>query len=146
MAQGDRDVRDIEGIAHEANRALGTMLDGIQQIAEVVSETTVVSRAQSATMETLTSTMTSVRAVAAEASSRANAAAQVATDQISALEGLSATSRQLAQLSERLRNSISHFAVDTQSAAAQVLHSPEPVPSPRSSPVGRSRAATIARR
>ena len=146
MAQGDRDVRDIEGIANEANRALGTMLDGIQQIAEVVGETTVVSRAQSATMETLTTTMTSVQAVAAEASARANAASQVATDQIGALEGLSATSRQLAQLSERLRNSISHFSVDRQSAAAQAPRSPEPVPSPRSTLVGQSRAVAIARR
>ena len=146
MAQGDRDVRDIEGIAKEANRALGTMLDGIQQIAEVVSETTAVSRAQSATMETLTATMTSVQTIASEASSRASAASEVATHQIGALEGLSTTSRQLAQLSERLRNSISHFSVDSRSSEVSTSPPASPVSSPTSSPVGRSTAAAYAAR
>jgi methyl-accepting chemotaxis protein len=111
MGQGERDVRDVGGVAEEANRALGTMLDGIRRIAEVIGETATVSRAQSSTMETLTATMTGVQAVALEASSRAKTASRVATDQISTLDDLSATSRQLAQLAERLRHSISRFVV-----------------------------------
>jgi methyl-accepting chemotaxis protein len=111
MAQGERDVRDVGGIADEADRALGTMLDGIRRIAEVIGETATVSRAQSTTMETLTATMTGVQTVALEASSRANAASGVATAQIGTLDELSTTSRQLAQLAERLRHSVSRFAV-----------------------------------
>jgi methyl-accepting chemotaxis protein len=113
MGQGERDVHDVGGIADEANRALGTILDGIRRITEVIGEAATVSRAQSSTMETLTATMTGVHTVALEASSRAVAASSIATDQIGTLDGLSATSRQLAQLAERLRHSISRFAVAT---------------------------------
>jgi methyl-accepting chemotaxis protein len=134
MAQGEREVRDVGGIADEANRALGTMLDGIRRIAEVIGETATVSRAQSATMETLTATMTGVQTVALEASSRANAASRVATDQTSSLDGLSTTSRQLAQLAERLRHSISRFSVlslpvrreEAGAASSEVSHLPNP--------------------
>ena len=61
MGQGERDVRDVGGIADEANRALGTMLDGIRRITEVIGETASASRVQSSTMETLTATMTGVQ-------------------------------------------------------------------------------------
>jgi methyl-accepting chemotaxis protein len=134
MGQGERDVRDVGGIAGEANRALGTMLEGIRRIAEVVGETATVSRVQSSTMETLTGTMTGVQTVALEASARANAASHAATDQTTALEGLSATSRQLAQLAERLRHSTSRFTVltlpagegDVEPAVFEISHSPNP--------------------
>jgi methyl-accepting chemotaxis protein len=111
MEQGERDVRDVGTVADEANNALGTLLGGIRRVAEVVAETASVSRAQSATMETLTATMTDVQNVAVDASSRAGAASVAATRQTASLDGLSATTRQLAQLSERLRSSISRFSV-----------------------------------
>jgi methyl-accepting chemotaxis protein len=134
MAQGERDVRDVGGVADEANRALGSMLEGIRRIAEVIGETATVSRAQSSTMETLTATMTGVQTVALEVSARANAALHVATDQTSALDGLSTTSRQLAQLAERLQHSISRFSVQMQSVdgeepaatSADLSHAPIP--------------------
>ena len=111
MNLGEREVRDVGTVADEANRALGVMLDGIRRIAEVVTETASVSRSQSATMETLTTAMTGVQSVALDASARATMASSAATQQTTSLDGLSATSRQLAELADRLRLSISRFSV-----------------------------------
>jgi methyl-accepting chemotaxis protein len=113
MSLGEREVRDVGTVADEANRALGTMLDGIRRIADLVTETASVSRAQSATMATLTTTMTGVQSVAVDASSRATMASGAAAQQMASLDGLSATSRQLAELADRLRQSISRFSVDS---------------------------------
>jgi methyl-accepting chemotaxis protein len=113
MAEGERNVRDVGTIAEQANHSLGTMLDGIRHIAEVITETATVSRAQSITMQTLTSTMTEVQGVAVDASQRAVTASSVATQQTGALDDLNVTSRQLATLADRLRASVSLFAVRT---------------------------------
>jgi methyl-accepting chemotaxis protein len=113
MAQGEREVRGVGDVAEEANRALGTMLEGIRRIADVISEAATVSRTQSVTMGTLSTTMDGVQGVATEASARANAGSRLATEQTHALDGMSATSRQLAELADRLRQSISRFAVAT---------------------------------
>ncbi len=94
-------------------RSLGTMLDGIRHVAEVITETATVSRAQSITMQTLTSAMTDVQSVAVDAARRATTASSVATQQTGALEDLNVTSRQLATLADRLQESISLFAVST---------------------------------
>jgi methyl-accepting chemotaxis protein len=111
MSLGEQEVRDVGTVADEANRTLGVMLDGIRRIAEVVTETASVSRAQSATMETLTTTMAGVQSVALDASARATTASAAASQQMMSLDGLSATSRQLAELAVRLRHSISRFSV-----------------------------------
>jgi methyl-accepting chemotaxis protein len=113
MAEGERNVRDVGTVADQANRSLGTMLSGIRHIAEVITETATVSRAQSITMQTLTSTMTEVQGVAVDASQRAAAASSLATQQTGALDDLSVTSQQMATLADRLRESISLFAVNT---------------------------------
>jgi methyl-accepting chemotaxis protein len=113
MAHGEREVRGVGDVADEANRALGTMLEGIRRIADVITEAATVSRTQSATMGTLSATMDGVQGVATEASARANAGSQLATQQTQALDGMSATSRQLAELADRLRQSVSRFAVAT---------------------------------
>jgi methyl-accepting chemotaxis protein len=113
MAQGEREVRGVGDVADEANRALGAMLEGIRSIADVIAEAASVSRAQSTTMSTLRTTMDGVQSVAVEASSRANAASTLATEQTGALERMNATSQQLAELSDRLRQSISRFAVES---------------------------------
>jgi methyl-accepting chemotaxis protein len=134
MAQGEKDVRDVGGVADEANRALGSMLDGVRRIADVVTETASVSRVQSGTMETLTATMTGVQDVASEAARRAGAASIVATEQTTALDGLSATSRQLAELSDRLRSSISRFSVATAPASTDTDPHARPATGTLSSP------------
>jgi methyl-accepting chemotaxis protein len=115
MGRGERDVRDVGGVAEEANRALSTMLDGIRHIADVVAETANVSRTQSSTMETLATTMTGVQEVATDASARANAASHIATQQTRSLEELNVTSRELAELADRLRRSVSRFTVSNTS-------------------------------
>jgi len=111
MAHGEREVRGVGDVADEANRALGAMLEGIRRIADVITEAASVSRAQSVTMATLSTTMTSVQGVATEASARAGTASHLATEQTQALTSMSATSRQLAELADRLRESVSRFAV-----------------------------------
>ena len=148
MAQGERDVRDVGGVADEATRALGTMLDGVRSLAEVVAETASVSRTQSQTMETLTATMTGVQEVALEASARANAAAVVATEQTGALDGLSAAAQQLAELADRLRQSISHFSVGPvgEESATHAPGASTTVALPSSSPAAPRAAAAIAAR
>lgn len=150
MAQGEKDVRDVGGVADEANRALGSMLDGIRRIAEVVADTASVSRVQSATMETLTATMTGVQDVALDAAQRAGAASAVATEQTTALDGLSNTSRELAELSDRLRSSISHFSVsaapDSAPGASHTPAAPSPRPSPSPIPAGRPTGEAFASR
>jgi methyl-accepting chemotaxis protein len=118
MGEGEREVRDVGGVADEANAALGAMLDGIRRITDIVVETAGVSREQSAAMETLTASIAGIQDVAVEASARAATASLVATEQTTALDGLSATSRQLAELSDRLRQSISRFAVTDAAVAA----------------------------
>ncbi|MEP6989768.1 MAG: HAMP domain-containing methyl-accepting chemotaxis protein [bacterium] len=113
MNQGDRDVRGVGSIATEADDALGTIFQGVHQIAEIVSETAELSRAQSETMRILGETMTGVESVAADASARATVASNVATQQTTALAGLTTTSQELALLAERLRGSISQFTVSS---------------------------------
>jgi methyl-accepting chemotaxis protein len=138
MSVGEREVRDVGTVADEANRALGVMLDGIRRIAELVTETASVSRAQSATMETLTTTMTGVQSVALDASARATMASTAATQQMTSLDGLTATSRQLAELADRLRHSISRFSVataaPTEPAADPNRHGDGLVPAIRAAP------------
>jgi methyl-accepting chemotaxis protein len=111
MGEGEREVRDVGSVADEATGALGTMLDGIRRITDIVVETAGVSREQSAAMETLTVSIAGIQDVAVEASARAATASLVATQQTTALDGLSTTSRQLAELADRLRQSVSRFAV-----------------------------------
>jgi methyl-accepting chemotaxis protein len=144
MSEGEREVRDVGGVADDANAALGAMLDGIRRITDIVLETAAVSRNQSAAMETLTASIAGIQDVATEASARAAAASVVATEQTTALDGLSSTSRQLAELSDRLRQSVSRFAVTNLAATEPAIRTavaesprrasvdahPEPLPSP----------------
>jgi hypothetical protein len=66
--------------------------------------------------------MTGVQAVAVDASARAGTASAAATRQTASLDGLSATSRQLAELSDRLRHSISRFSVAAPQATEPPAH------------------------
>lgn len=138
MGEGEREVRDVGGVADEANGALGTMLDGIRGITDIVLETAGVSREQSAAMETLTASIAGIQSVAVEASARAATASVVATEQTTALEGLSATSRQLAELSDRLRQSVSRFAVTDAAVAAPTRAIADAHPAPQPSLAGPS--------
>ena len=111
MSEGERDVRNVGQVAAEATQALGTMLDGIGRMAEVVATTANVSRTQSATMAGLSTAIQSVETVSDDTAARAEVAAHLAAQQTTALEGLSQSSQQMAELADRLRQSISRFAV-----------------------------------
>jgi methyl-accepting chemotaxis protein len=143
IGQGERDVRDVGSIANEADRALGAMLEGIRQIADLVAETASVSRSQSTTMETLTATMAGVESVATQASARAGIASEAATQQTTALEGLSTTSRRLVDLADRLRQSVSLFAVTTETTSPSLspVSSATRSPSPAEPSTGEALAA-----
>ena len=113
MSEGERDVRNVGQVAAEATQALGTMLDGIGRMAEVVATTANVSRTQSATMAGLSTAIQSVETVSDDTAARAEVAAHLAAQQTTALEGLSQSSQQMAELADRLRQSISRFAVSS---------------------------------
>ena len=144
MGEGEREVRDVGTVADEANGALGRMLDGIRRITEIVVETASVSREQAAAMETLTASIAGIQDVAVEASTRAATASLVATEQKTALDGLSSTSLQLAELSDRLRQSVSRFAVTDAVAVAPPRASGDARREPQPSPAAPSADETLA--
>ena len=111
MTEGEQEVRNVGEIATEANAALSAMLTGIERISEVIGEAADVSRKQSAAMADLSGVIQNVQAVSVEAAVRAQDASRVATQQTVSLQGLTETSQQLAALADRLRQSISRFAV-----------------------------------
>ncbi len=111
MTEGEQEVRNVGEIAMEANTALSVMLGGIERIAEVISEAADISRRQSSAMANLSAVIQNVQAVSLEAAGQAQDASQVTTQQTTSLQGLTDTSQQLAALADRLRQSISRFAV-----------------------------------
>lgn len=111
MTEGASEVRGVGAVADEADRALREMLGGIARIGAAIAETAKVSRDQSTAMRELAESIASVQGVAGDAASRAQAAAQVAVRQTTALDGLAQMSGELAGLSERLRQSSSNFTV-----------------------------------
>jgi methyl-accepting chemotaxis protein len=125
MTEGEQEVRNVGEIATEANAALSAMLTGIQRISEVIGEAADVSRKQSSAMADLSGVIQNVQAVSVEAAVRAQDASRVAIQQTVSLKGLNETSQQLAALADRLRQSISRFAV----SRTQEYVIPEPVAS-----------------
>ena len=111
MTEGEQEVRNVGEIATEANAALSAMLAGIERISEVIGEAADVSRKQSAAMADLSGVIQNVQAVSVEAALRAQDASRVANEQTASLQSLTETSQQLAALADRLRQSISRFAV-----------------------------------
>ncbi len=111
MTEGEQEVRNVGEIATGANAALSAMLTGIERISEVIGEAADISRKQSSAMADLSGVIQNVQAVSVEAAVRAQDASRVATQQTVSLQGLTETSQQLAALADRLRQSISRFAV-----------------------------------
>ncbi|MFL5614266.1 MAG: methyl-accepting chemotaxis protein [Gemmatimonadaceae bacterium] len=118
MSEGEREVLGVGEIANEANTALSTMLAGIGRIAELIADVTTVSREQSTTMHQLAEMIDGVEGVSDEASAQAREASDAATRQMRSLEGLAETSRGLAQLAERLRQSTGRFTVPNTAASS----------------------------
>jgi methyl-accepting chemotaxis protein len=109
MGQGEKEVRDVGGIASQANTALGAMLAEIQNVAQLIGDAARVSREQSMTMKELAATMEQVQSTSAEATTQAKGASDVATEQMASLGSMSDTARELAEIAERLRGSAARF-------------------------------------
>ncbi len=127
MGEGAREVRDVGAVASQANAALSTMLSGIQRIAATIGEAANVSRNQSAVMAELASSIRAVREYAGDAESQAQRGAALAVSQVQTMEEMALASQELAQLADRLRESITRFSVTTQ---ADTRESAEMEPAP----------------
>ena len=117
MEAGEREVRNVGQIAAEADVALQSILTGIQTVTEVIAETAGVSREQARAMGELSSKIASIQAIVAGAAGHATEASTTAAQQSGSIDGLTGASRQLADLADRLRQSISRFAVASSTAS-----------------------------
>jgi methyl-accepting chemotaxis protein len=106
-----QEVRDAGTIAAEADAALDQIVGGIQRIAAASGQASTVQRTQADAMSGLASAIEQIDRASAEAAERAQRATAAAAHQTGALDGLAAVSHEMAQLADRLRQSISHFAV-----------------------------------
>jgi len=116
MQSGETQVRDIGGVAAEADAALQELHQGVQLIGDLVNATADVSRSQARRLKELAQALQQVAGIAATSSESANGAASATATQISAMGDLTATSQQLAQLAERLRGGIARFSVLSRAA------------------------------
>ena len=147
MAEGEREVRDVGEIAGGANTSLSMMLDGIGRMADLIADVTAVSHDQSATMRQLAEVIDGVQGVASGAAAQALSAADAAAQQTRALEGLTHTSRGLAELAERLQRSCGRFTLlPSRDAREETLPGPAPVRAPAGLVAGllRQRARSVA--
>ena len=106
-----QEVREAGTIAAEADAALHQIMSGVQRLATASGEASTVQRAQTETMGALATAIAQIERASAEAAERAQRAATVAAHQNGALDGLAAVSHEMAQLADRLRQSVRHFAV-----------------------------------
>lgn len=111
MTEGEEQVRGVGSVATDATAALGTVLTGIERIAAVISDAAAVSRDQSEAMAALADSIRSIENVSVEAAAQAEEASHAASARRGSLGALSNSSQQLAELAERLRRSITRFAV-----------------------------------
>ena len=111
MTQGEEEVRGVGTIATDATAALGAVLTGIERIAAVITDAAGVSRDQSETMGRLANSIRAMENVSVEAAAHAEEASNAASAQKTSLGALSTSSQQLADLADRLRRSITRFAV-----------------------------------
>ncbi|MFI5206566.1 MAG: methyl-accepting chemotaxis protein [Gemmatimonadales bacterium] len=108
---GETRVRDVGGIAGEADQALQDVLGGIGSLASLVDALAATSQQQAAAMTALLSAMGEVETLAAGSADSAAQAAGAVTEQHVALQRIADTSRQLSEVAERMRGAIVRFSV-----------------------------------
>ena len=111
MSRGESQVRDVGTVAEEAKTALDSIEQGAVKAAELVTATTESSQAQAQRMSGLAERLTRVADISSTSSSGASSAAQAMASQIGAMESLTQSGQQLAELAERLQASIARFSV-----------------------------------
>jgi len=111
MQAGEAKVRDIGGVAAEADGALQELRQGVQLLGDLVNATAGVSRSQAERLAALAQGLQQVASISSGSAVSAEGAASATQAQITSMGDLTATSQQLAQLAERLRGSIARFSV-----------------------------------
>jgi methyl-accepting chemotaxis protein len=104
-------VRDVGSVAEEAKTALDSIEEGAVKAAELVSATTESSQAQARRLSGLAERLSRVADISSTSSTGASSAARAMGAQIAAMESLTHTGQQLADLAERLQASIARFSV-----------------------------------
>ena len=115
-ASQEQEVRDAGTIASHADAALDQILGGIQRIATATTEASAVQRTQAESVTDLANAIQEIERASVEAAERARHATAAAAHQTGALDGLAAVSHEMAQLADRLRQSVSRFAVGESAA------------------------------
>src|SRR5881296_3305786 len=111
MQSGEAKVRDIGGVAAEADGALQELHQGVQLMGDLVNATAEVSRSQAQRLAELAQSLQQVASISTASSESANNTAAATEAQITSMGELTATSQQLAQLAERLRGGMARFSV-----------------------------------
>jgi methyl-accepting chemotaxis protein len=111
MSTGESQVQDVGQVADEARAALDAIQRGAVKAADLVTATTQSSQAQAARMSGLAERLSRVADISSTASSGASSAARAMAAQITAMENLTLSGQELAELAERLQASIAHFTV-----------------------------------
>jgi methyl-accepting chemotaxis protein len=111
MSKGESQVRDVGSVAEEAKTALDSIEQGAVKAAELVTATTESSQAQAQRLSGLAERLSRVADISSTSSSGASSAARAMASQIAAMESLTHTGQQLADLAERLQASIARFSV-----------------------------------
>jgi methyl-accepting chemotaxis protein len=111
MQAGEAKVRDIGGVAAEADAALQELHQGVELIGDLVNATAEVSRSQAERLAQLAQSLDQVATISTASSESADGAAAATQAQITSMGDLTTTSQQLAELAERLRGSIARFSV-----------------------------------
>jgi methyl-accepting chemotaxis protein len=108
---GEARVRDVSGIAREADDALRDVLDGMASLSGLVAELAATSEAQAGATAGLLDALGHVDELGTGSAQRAAAAAAAVAEQTQALQHLAGTSRDLADVAGRLRQSIARWSV-----------------------------------
>jgi len=111
MQSGEAKVRDIGAVAAEADGALQALHQGVQLMGDLVNATAQVSRSQAQRLAELAQSLQRVATISSRSSESANSTAAATEAQITSMGELTATSRQLAQLAERLRAGMARFSM-----------------------------------
>ena len=111
MQSGEAKVRDIGAVAAEADAALLELHQGVQLMGDLVNATAEVSRSQAGRLAELAKSLQQVATISTASAENAHSTASATETQITSMGELTATSQQLAQLAERLRDSITRFSV-----------------------------------
>src|SRR5439155_10780904 len=119
---GEAKVRDIGAVAAEADGALQELHQGVQLMGDLVNATAEVSRSQAHRLAELAQSLQQVASISTASSESANSTAAATETQITSMGVLTETSQQLAQIAERMRDSLERIFVLSRVMASAACH------------------------